>query len=162
MMSAPEDLEETQRLVKGEGRQIVARKADVRDRAQLAAAVADGIANLGTVTSLTIDLFLSNDTTTTKKKITWLSADQNLCPIELVDFDHLLAKDKLSEEDEAHWEDFLTKQSETKTEAVADLNVWDVKVDDVLQFDRKGYFRCDVAPTKEAKGVFFKVPTGKE
>jgi glutamyl-tRNA synthetase len=126
--------------------------------------VADGVSNLGTVTSMTLELHLEGDFKTTKKKITWLSADQPLVPVELVDFDHLLSKDKLSEEEENHWEDFLTKQSEFKSEAVADQNVWDVKVNDFLQFDRKGYFRCDVAPDKEKgqKGVFFKIPTGKE
>jgi glutamyl-tRNA synthetase len=125
-------------------------------------AVADGVSNLGNVSSMTLELHLDGDFKATKKKITWLSKDQDLVPVELVDFDHLLAKDKLTEEDESHWEDFLTKQSEFKTEAVADVNVWDVKVDDVLQFDRKGYYRCDRAPTKEAKGVFFKIPSGKE
>ncbi|ETI24300.1 glutamate-tRNA ligase [Cladophialophora carrionii CBS 160.54] len=124
--------------------------------------VADGVSNLGNVSSMTLELHLEGDFKATKKKITWLSKDQDLVPVELVDFDHLLAKDKLTEEDESHWEDFLTKQSEFKTEAVADMNVWDVKVDDFLQFDRKGYYRCDRAPTKEAKGVFFKIPTGKE
>ena len=124
--------------------------------------VANGVSQLGNVSSMTLELHLEGDFKATKKKITWLSKDQDLCPIELVDFDHLLSKDKLSEEEENHWEDFLTKQSEFKSEAVADVNVWDVKVDDFLQFDRKGYFRCDVAPSKEKKGVFFKIPTGKE
>ena len=124
--------------------------------------VTDGVASLGNISSLSLELHLEGDFKATKKKITWLSNDQSLCPVRLVDFDHLLAKDKLSEEEENHWEDFLTKQSEFKSEAVADCNVWDVKVDEVLQFDRKGYFRCDEAPTKEKPGVFFKIPTGKE
>lgn len=125
--------------------------------------VADGVASLGTVSSMTLEAHLDGDFKTTKKKVTWLSEDQDLCPVELVDFDHLLAKDKLTEEEENHWEDFLTKQSEFKTSALADCNVWDVKEDDVLQFDRKGYFRCDKAPVKDkSPGVFFKIPTGKE
>ena len=124
--------------------------------------ITENLSNLNTVSHMTLELHLEGDFKTTKKKITWLSRDQDLVPLELVDFDHLISKDKLSEEEETHWEDFLTKTSEFKTEALADCNVWEVKVDDVLQFDRKGYFRCDVAPGKERKGVFFKIPTGKE
>lgn len=113
------------------------------------------------VTALTFDLHLAGDFKLTKKKLTWLSKDQSLVPIELFDFDYLLTKDKLEDDDD--WEKFLTPQTEFKTEAIADLNVWDVQADEVIQFDRKGYYRCDVAADREkgTKGVFFKVPTGK-
>lgn len=46
-MATPEDLEETVRLVEKEGRRIVAIQADVREAAQLKAAVAQGIAEFG-------------------------------------------------------------------------------------------------------------------
>ncbi|KIV86274.1 glutamate-tRNA ligase [Exophiala sideris] len=124
--------------------------------------IADGVNALGNVSSMELELHLDGDFKATKKKITWLSKDQELVPVELVDFDHLLSKDKLTEEEETHWEDFLTPKSEFKSYSVADCNVWDVKVDDVLQFDRKGYYRCDKAATKESPGVFFKIPSGKE
>ncbi|KAK4944380.1 glutamate--tRNA ligase [Elasticomyces elasticus] len=124
--------------------------------------IADGVNALGNVSSMELELHLEGDFKATKKKITWLSKDQDLVPVELVDFDHLLSKDKLTEEEETHWEDFLTPKSEFKSYSVADCNVWNVKVDDVLQFDRKGYYRCDEAATKESPGVFFKIPSGKE
>jgi SDR family mycofactocin-dependent oxidoreductase len=46
-MSSPDDLKETVRLVEERDRRIVAVKADVRDRAQLVAALDQGIAELG-------------------------------------------------------------------------------------------------------------------
>ena len=46
-MATPEDLEETVALVRETGRVIVARHADVRDVAELQAAVADGVAEFG-------------------------------------------------------------------------------------------------------------------
>jgi SDR family mycofactocin-dependent oxidoreductase len=46
-LSTPEDLAETVRLVEALDRRIVAKKADVRDRSQLAAAVEEGVATLG-------------------------------------------------------------------------------------------------------------------
>ena len=124
--------------------------------------IVDGVKSLGEVASIEMDLHLEGDFKTTKKKITWLSEDQELCPVQLHDFEHLLSKDKLTEEEENRWEDFLTKVTDVKTEADADCNVWDIKADDVLQFDRKGYYRCDQAATKKTPGVFFKIPSGKE
>ena len=46
-MAGAGDLEETVRLVEKTGRRIVARRVDVRDRDALAAAVAEGVAELG-------------------------------------------------------------------------------------------------------------------
>jgi SDR family mycofactocin-dependent oxidoreductase len=46
-MASPADLEETARIVRGHGRQMVATIADVRDRKALEAAVAEGVAELG-------------------------------------------------------------------------------------------------------------------
>lgn len=46
-MSSREDLAETERLVKEQGRRIVARVADVRERSELASALEDGVRDLG-------------------------------------------------------------------------------------------------------------------
>jgi SDR family mycofactocin-dependent oxidoreductase len=54
-MSTPEDLDETVRLVEQLDRRIVARQADVRDRAALEAALNDGLAEFGHV-----DIVLAN------------------------------------------------------------------------------------------------------
>lgn len=48
-LSTPEDLAETERQVKELGRRIVARQADVRERSELASALADGLTDLGHV-----------------------------------------------------------------------------------------------------------------
>ena len=48
-LSTPEDLAETERQVKELGRRIVARQADVRERAELRAALDDGLRDLGHV-----------------------------------------------------------------------------------------------------------------
>ena len=46
-LATPEDLDETVNLVEKLGRRIVARKADVRERGELAAALAEGVDELG-------------------------------------------------------------------------------------------------------------------
>jgi glutamyl-tRNA synthetase len=113
----------------------------------------------GDVDSLQLELHLDGDVKKTDKKITWLSDAQQLVPVELVDFDYLITKDKLEENDKL--EDYLTPQTEFKTYAVADCNVADVKADDIIQFERKGYFRCDRAAGPGVAAVFFNIPTGK-
>jgi len=114
---------------------------------------------LKTVTGLELELHLQGDVKTTKKKVTWLSSDQNLVPVELVDFDYLITKDKLEAEDTL--EDFLNKSTETRIKAMADCNVAELKEDDIIQFDRKGFFRIDRAFKHGEAVVAFQVPTGK-
>lgn len=46
-LSGPEDLAETERLVKEQGRRVVARQADVRERAELRDALQSGVTDLG-------------------------------------------------------------------------------------------------------------------
>lgn len=113
------------------------------------------------VTNLELELHLEGDVKKTEKKVTWLSsAGQQLIPVELVGFDHLLTKDTLQEED--NLEDFLNPKTEWRDQAFADENVTDIKEGDIIQFERKTYYRCDrpfVAGGKPA--VFFEIPTGK-
>ena len=114
---------------------------------------------LKTVTGLELELHLQGDVKKTAKKVTWLSTDQNLVPVELVDFDYLITKDKLEDGDEL--EQFLNPNTETRVKALADLNVAELKVDDVFQFDRKGYFRIDKAFAHGEPAVAFQIPTGR-
>ena len=112
------------------------------------------------VTSLDLKLHLQGDFKKTEKKICWLSHDQSRVMVELVDFDFLITKDKLEEGDEL--EDFLTPQTEFRVDAFADCNVAKVKAGDIIQFERKGYYRCDRAVgTDGSPAVFFNIPTGK-
>lgn len=106
------------------------------------------------ITSLTLKLHPEGDVKTTSKKLTWLSQGPELVPVSLHDFDFLITKDKLEEND--NLEDFLTPQTEFVTEALADSNVREYKGNEIIQFERKGYYRCD------EPGVFFAIPTGKK
>jgi glutamyl-tRNA synthetase len=114
---------------------------------------------LKTVTGVELELHLQGDVKKTSKKVTWLSTDQNLVPVELVDFDYLITKDKLEEGDEL--EQFLNPNTENRVKALADCNVAELKVDDVFQFDRKGYFRIDKAFAHGEAAVAFQIPTGR-
>lgn len=114
----------------------------------------------GTITSITMELNLEGDFRKTKKKITWLAQptpEHPLPSVKLVDFDYLITKKKLEENDNVA--DFVTPVSEFKEFAVADANVLDLKRGEIIQFERKGYYIYD----NEADGVreFFKIPDGR-
>jgi glutamyl-tRNA synthetase len=57
-------------------------------------------------------LHLEGDFKKTKKKLTWLAATDEVVPCTLVDYDYLITKKKLEEDDKL--EDFLTPVSEFK------------------------------------------------
>ncbi|KAI5293159.1 hypothetical protein KEM55_007253 [Ascosphaera atra] len=112
----------------------------------------------GKVTHLDAELHLEGDVKKTEKKVTWLSKDQELVPVELVDFDYLITKDKIEKDETV--EDFLNPKTEFRSKAVADCNVASLKKGDIIQFDRKGFFIVD--EEKDGKpAVLFNIPTGK-
>ena len=112
------------------------------------------------VTGLELELHLQGDFKATKQKITWLSTQgQELIPVELVDFDYLINKDIIEKDDEV--EECLNDQTEFRTEALADVNVADLKENDIIQFERKGYFRVDRPFIHGKPAVLFNIPTGK-
>ncbi|KAL9107350.1 MAG: hypothetical protein Q9227_007715 [Pyrenula ochraceoflavens] len=156
----------------------------------------------GTIVEMGFALHPDGDFKTTKKKITWLSNDQTLVPVTLVDFEFLLTVDKLpatkdknSQKDEADqagepeqpeddeadvgdeeagakehlkqqkdgvgWTSFLTPKTEFRVDAFADCNAADLKEGDIVQFERKGYFRCDKAAIPGSPAILFNIPTGK-
>ena len=115
---------------------------------------------LGTVTSIEMDLNLEGDFKATEKKVTWLAKEgQNLVPVEMYDFDFLITKDKLEEDD--NYEDFLTPETLFKSNGLADENVAGLRKDDIIQFERKGYFRVDRPFKSPEPAVLFAIPTGK-
>ncbi|KAK2756402.1 hypothetical protein FQN54_005294 [Arachnomyces sp. PD_36] len=114
------------------------------------------------VTELELELHLEGDFKKTEKKITWLSEKgQTLTPVELFDFDFLISKDSLQDED--NLEDFLNPKTEFKEEAVADCNVAELTADTIIQFERKGYYRVDRAYDSDSgkPAILFNIPTGK-
>jgi len=113
-----------------------------------------------TVTALELELHLQGDFKTTKQKFTWLSTKgQELIPVELVDFDYLITKDIIEKDDDV--DDCLNPHTEFRSEALADENVAELKENDIIQFERKGYFRVDRPFQHGHPAVLFNIPTGK-
>lgn len=122
------------------------------------------------IASMTLELNLGGDFKATDKKVTWLSAQGlELVPAELWDFDYLITKDKLEKQDDV--EDFLNPNTCSVEEAWCDGGVGKLKADDIIQLERRGFYRVDKgmgdwkpgeAGAKGPRVVLFYVPTGKE
>ncbi|PGH10166.1 glutamate-tRNA ligase [Helicocarpus griseus UAMH5409] len=111
------------------------------------------------VDRIELDLNLAGDVKKTSKKVTWLSQDQNLVPLDVVDFDYIITKDKLEKDDE-DITPFINWKSEFHSHAWGDPNVAELREDDIIQLERKGYYRVD-RPFNGQSIVLFSIPTGK-
>jgi glutamyl-tRNA synthetase len=121
------------------------------------------------IPSLTCELNLQGDVKKTEKKVTWLASQgQTLVPAELWDFDYLITKDVLQEED--NLDEFLTPVTETMDDAWCDGAAAELKKDDIIQLERRGYYRVDKGLNDWKDGeegpkgkrlVLFCIPTGK-
>lgn len=118
------------------------------------------------ITTIELELNLTGDFKKTKKKITWLAevpaAQATLVPVTLLDYDYLITKKKLEEDDDV--KDCLTPQTEFRQAAVADANVRQLKQGDIIQFERKGYYIVDRAfdasqPEQEVELIL--IPDGR-
>ncbi|KAK4173172.1 tRNA synthetases class I, catalytic domain-containing protein [Triangularia setosa] len=123
------------------------------------------IAESEPIASLTCELNVAKgDVKTTEKKVTWLASSQTLVPAELWDFDYLITKDTLQEED--NMEDFLNPTTSTMEEAFCDEATAQLKKGDIIQLERRGYYRVDKGLNdwkegEEKRLVLFNIPTGK-
>lgn len=111
-------------------------------------------------TDVELELHLEGDFKKTEKKVTWLSTEgTELVPAELLDFDYLITKEKL--EDEDNMEDFLTEKTEFRSEALIDENLKNAKKDDIVQLERRTFYRVDRAARDGKPAILFAIPTGK-
>ncbi|KAK2853324.1 hypothetical protein FQN49_005182 [Arthroderma sp. PD_2] len=111
------------------------------------------------IARIELELHLAGDVKKTSKKVSWLSQDQDLVPVELVDFDHLITKDKLEKDDDimscVNW------KSEFRSYAWADIDARYLQEDDIIQLERKGYYRVDRGFSNEQSVILFSIPTGQ-
>jgi len=118
----------------------------------------------GTITALVMELHLEGDFKKTTKKITWLAQPTTAHPLvdaTLIDYDYLITKKKLEEEDEL--KDFVTPVTEFREDALADANVRELKPNDIVQFERRGYYVFDGVADKLGTQTweFVRIPDGR-
>ncbi|CAO2826473.1 unnamed protein product [Amaranthus hypochondriacus] len=115
----------------------------------------------GNVTQLTGVLNLEGSVKTTKLKLTWLPETDELVKLQLLEFDYLIAKKKVEEDED--FLDVLNPVTKKETLAVGDANMRNLKHGEIIQLERKGYFRCDVPFVRRSKPiVLFAIPDGRQ
>ncbi|XP_033359359.1 bifunctional glutamate/proline--tRNA ligase isoform X2 [Bombus vosnesenskii] len=107
-------------------------------------------------------------------KITWLSIPSdknhdvskvNLIPCYAVYFDHIISKSILGKDDD--YKDFIAKNTRTEIQMLGEVALKHVEKGEIIQLQRKGFFRCDVsyAPvspfsSREQPLILFQIPDG--
>jgi glutamyl-tRNA synthetase len=93
------------------------------------------------------------------RKISGLSPIESL-EMELnLDGDFKKTKKKIEEDDDV--KDYITPNTEFRTEAVGDHNIKSLKKGDIIQFERKGYYIVDSAYGEKETVECILIPDGK-
>ncbi|GKA85552.1 glutamate--tRNA ligase, cytoplasmic [Tanacetum coccineum] len=96
----------------------------------------------------------------TKLNVTWLPEINELAPLTLVEFGYLLKKKKLDKNED--FVDVVNRDSKKEIAAVGDSNMRELKCGDILQLERKGYFRCDVLFSPSKPIVLYAILDGRQ
>ena len=112
------------------------------------------------VTGLQLQLYLDGDASKTDKKVHWVAVGDKMHSARLWEFDHLLTKDSLGKTDIL--DNFLNPVTATSKDAKVGQDFGGLAEGDIVQVERKGYFRVDqsVGQGPDGKAVLFKIPTG--
>ena len=95
-----------------------------------------------------------------KKKLSWLANVPTNTKCILTEFDNLLTKDRLEEED--NFEDYINPNTIADTEVIGDALLKTLQQHDIVQLERRGYYRVDRPYLSEDKPLkLFMVPDGK-
>jgi glutamyl/glutaminyl-tRNA synthetase len=95
------------------------------------------------------------------RKLCWVLKSNDAVEVNLVEFDHLINKAKLEESDD--WTKFLNKVSKVEAPAIGDSALRNLKVNQVIQLERRGFYRVDSAYVSADKPLMlFMIPDGKK
>eukprot|EP01039_Chlorochromonas_danica_P002859 gene2859-3123_t len=94
------------------------------------------------------------------KKVTWLTQSPDLVPARLLEFDHIISKAKLGEDED--FKNFVNPVSKFEVQGVVDACLRNAQAGDVIQLERKGFYRVDKPYNgSDQPIVLFYIPDGK-
>ena len=112
------------------------------------------------IVSIQAHLNLDGSVKSTRLKLTWLPDIGNLVPLSLFDFDYLITKKKV--EDDDNLADVVNATTKIETRAHGDANMRTLQKGTVIQLERKGYFIVDeVFVRSDSPMVLFAIPDGR-
>jgi len=105
--------------------------------------------------------FIPNgDLKAAKKKLSWIANVKENTPTRIFEFDNLILKEKLEENDK--FQDFVNPNTCAETSVIGDAGLKTLQQNEIIQLERRGYFRVDrpyVSPDKPL--ILFTIPDGK-
>ena len=100
------------------------------------------------------------DIKASKRKLSWLSAVKENTKTLVFEFDNLISKEKLEEDDD--FKDFINPNTMAETEVIGDAELKMLQKNEIIQLERRGYFRVDRPYICDAKPLLlFMIPDGK-
>eukprot|EP00871_Galdieria_phlegrea_P000305 jgi/Galph1/1275/GphlegSOOS_G5980.1 len=110
--------------------------------------------------------FLPDNTDFKKtKKLSWLPVLNDLVPICLLKYDHLILKPKVEEDDKM--EDIVNPHSKKEEYVWGDVNLRLLRKGDIIQLERRGYYICDSIESvgeisgQEVSMTLIEIPDGR-
>lgn len=109
---------------------------------------------------LTARLDLDDKDFKSTKKLTWLpNLPEALAHLQLVEYSNLITARKVEEDDD--FDALINRNSKFVTEAIGELHAKTLKENDIIQLERRGYFRVDKAGDVGNPWVLINIPDGK-
>jgi glutamyl-tRNA synthetase len=95
-----------------------------------------------------------------KRKLSWIANVKENAPVILTEFDNLVSKDKLEEED--NFEEFVNPNTMASTEVFGDAGLKNLQEHEVIQLERRGFYRVERPYTNKDKPlILYMIPDGK-
>jgi glutamyl-tRNA synthetase len=96
-----------------------------------------------------------------KRKLSWMANVPATNPtVVLTEFDNLVTKEKLEEEDK--FEDYVNPTTLATTEAIGDAALKTLQEHEIIQLERRGFYRVDKPYLSAEKPiVLYMIPDGK-
>ena len=115
----------------------------------------------GNITSIDGTLHLEGDFKKTKRKLTWLpNLPENLTPVTLIEYDHLITKPSLLEGE--NFENFVNPTTIHETRCLGDPNLRTLQKGQRIQLERRGYFICEKPLFKTDEIQLIAIPDGAQ
>lgn len=100
------------------------------------------------------------DVKAAKRKLSWIADVRDNISVSLVEFDNLIMKEKLEENES--FKDFINPSTMATTDVIGDACLKALKENEIIQLERRGYYRVDRPYLNQRRGlVLYMIPDGK-
>jgi glutamyl-tRNA synthetase len=101
------------------------------------------------------------DIKASKRKITWLAHVKENIKVTVYEFDNLISKEKIGEDDD--FKDYVNPHTKAESYVLGDAGLRNLQQHEVIQLERRGYFRVDRPHLNDSTKplVLFMIPDGK-